>query len=193
MDASRYIQDWCEAADSGGARRYRTVFASRASTVDSSLGAAAAIRASCAPSGFGVRRHYQQGDCAVVETDDLDGADRLTSMSVEPYRSPAGKEFRGWFRPFVDVEQHTINGSEPNRQHCQQIWELRVEVVAARPPCPVDESTPRSFGLQSQSRRVFRRRALRRGRRQEIVVASLRRSCLDREPARCCESPTTQP
>ena len=51
----------------------------------------------------GVRRHYQQGNPVAVEPENFDGVDRLEAVSVEPYRSPASGEFRGCFRPFVEL------------------------------------------------------------------------------------------
>ena len=128
----------------------------RLSTVESLLGAAADIEVACASSGS-VLRHYQQDNLVAVEPENFDGIDRLTSVPVEPCRSPAGGEFRACFRPFVEVVRHAVNAPEPNRQHRQQIWQLRGEVVTARPPGPIDILTLGRLGLQSQSRRVFRR------------------------------------
>jgi len=66
------------------------------------------------------------------------------------HASAVGWQFPRGRHPFGEVVYHTINRTKSHRQHGQQVRQLSRQVIAARPPCPIDIPSSGCLGLQAQ-------------------------------------------
>jgi hypothetical protein len=91
----------------------RTLIMSKPSTVESLFGARRGHHGGMRMAWVSVGRDHQQQELVAVERDNFEGVYRLTSVSIESYVAPAGREFSGHFCPLAEVVNHAIDDAEP--------------------------------------------------------------------------------